>query len=200
MNEYLFHILFGVLFLIFFIGQAINVSRAIRRGGQFEYREKHHVAMQLFRKGVGIPWLLAIISYVVKPQWVDWASFSLPPALRWVGLGLGVFSLLVIWWTELTLGENFNTTLHLRQEHTLVVSGPYRYVRHPMYTAHAIFALGLFVLASANWLILIPGVLGFGVLMVVRVRNEEEVMSERFGDAYRQYAQRTGRFLPRLGG
>ncbi len=82
----------------------------------------------------------------------------------------------------------------------MVTGGPYRYVRHPMYTAIAIFGLGLFVLAPANWLILVPGVLGFGVLMAVRIRREEEVMVEQFGDAYREYAQRTGRFLPRWRG
>ena len=57
MNEQTFRYLYGALFLTFFIGQAINVTRAARRGGQFEYREKFHVAMQVFRKGIGIPCL-----------------------------------------------------------------------------------------------------------------------------------------------
>ena len=69
-----------------------------------------------------------------------------------------------------------------------------------MYTAITVFGFGLFVLAPANWLILVPGVLGFTVLMAVRVRREEEVMVDRFGDEYREYARRTGRFLPRLRG
>lgn len=198
MNEQTFRYLIGALFLIFFVGQTVNVGRAAWRGGHFQYREKHHVAMQIFRKGIGIPWILAIVAYVFWPEWVDWASFSLPSALRWLGLVLAVFGQLLVWWTELTLGANFNTTLHLREEHTLVTNGPYRYVRHPMYTAIAIFGLGLLVLAPANWLILLPGVLGFAVLMAVRIRHEEDVMVERFGDVYRDYVRRTGRFLPRL--
>jgi protein-S-isoprenylcysteine O-methyltransferase Ste14 len=150
------------------------------------------------RKGIGLPWFLAIFCYVFKPAWVDWAGFALPPWLRWAGLALGLLGLCGVWWTELTLGANFNTALHLRDAHTLVTSGPYRYVRHPMYTAIAVFGLGAFVLAPANWLILVPGVVGFLGLMAVRVKHEEEVMLERFGEAYRAYMQRTGRFLPRL--
>lgn len=198
MDEQTFRTLYGALFLLFIIGQFVNVGLATKRAGRFNYREKHHRALQIFRKGIGVPWFLAILFYVVKPGWVDWASFSLPMGLRLAGLVIGLAGLLLIWWTEFTLGKNFNTTLHLREAHTLVTNGPYRFIRHPMYTAIAIFGLGMFVLVPANWLIALPGVIGFLILMAVRIRREEEVMLERFGDKYRAYMQSTGRFLPQL--
>lgn len=196
MDKQTFRYLYGVLFLLFVFGQFVNVSRATKRAGRLNYREKHHLALQIFRKGLGIPWFFAIISYVLKPQWLDWASFTLPMGLRLAGLVTGLLGLFFIWWAELTLGKNFNTTLHLRETHTLITHGPYWFVRHPMYTAISIFGLGMFVLAPANWLIALPGIIGFLVLMAVRIRQEEAVMIEHFGDEYRAYMERTGRFLP----
>jgi protein-S-isoprenylcysteine O-methyltransferase Ste14 len=83
-----------------------------------------------------------------------------------------------------------------RKEHTLVTTGPYRWIRHPFYTSAALAILGN-SLAAANWFIFSAGSLVF-VLMAIRVRKEEENLIARFGDDYRNYMQRTGRFLPRL--
>jgi protein-S-isoprenylcysteine O-methyltransferase Ste14 len=198
MDEQLFHYLYGALFLTFLVGQTVNVTRAAHRGGRYQYREKHLVATEAFRKGIGLPWFLAILCFVFKPAWVDWAGFALPLWLRSTGLALGLLGLGGVWWTELILGANFNTALHLRDAHTLVTSGPHHYIRHPMYTAIAVFGLGMFVLAPANWLIMVPGVAAFLGLMALRVKHEEDVMLERFGEAYRAYMERTGRFLPRF--
>ena len=86
---------------------------------------------------------------------------------------------------------------HRVQEHTLVAAGSYRWVRHPFYPS-----VGLWILASslvaANGFLLVTGGLAF-VLMVVRTREEEENLLARFGDAYRAYMERTGRFLPKMG-
>jgi protein-S-isoprenylcysteine O-methyltransferase Ste14 len=83
-----------------------------------------------------------------------------------------------------------------RREHTLVTDGPYRWVRHPFYDA-----VGLSVLANslvaANWFLFLTGGLLF-LLLIVRTRTEEERLLARFGDSYRAYMKRTGRFLPRV--
>jgi protein-S-isoprenylcysteine O-methyltransferase Ste14 len=78
-----------------------------------------------------------------------------------------------------------------------VTSGPYRWVRHPFYDCVALCVLANSVVA-ANWFLFSTGGLAVG-LMVVRTRKEEEKLLARFGDAYRAYMERTGRFLPRLG-
>src|SRR5262249_32384789 len=94
---------------------------------------------------------------------------------------------------------NFAPVLHEKKDQTLVMSGPYRRIRHPMYTAMYLIT-GSFFLLSGVWLI---GVLYWGsltIVLVTRVGPEEALMTEKFGDEYRAYLRRTGRFLPPLFG
>ena len=82
-------------------------------------------------------------------------------------------------------------------EQTLITDGPYRIVRHPIYTAF-IFILGSTLLISANWLIGLTWI-GMTILEIVsRIHFEENLMLEYFGDQYREYMNRTGRLLPKL--
>jgi protein-S-isoprenylcysteine O-methyltransferase Ste14 len=83
-----------------------------------------------------------------------------------------------------------------RREHTLVTSGPYRWVRHPFYAAVALMVLAN-GLVAANWFLLMTGGLLFG-LLAIRSRREEDNLVARFGEQYRDYIRSTGRFLPRL--
>jgi len=89
----------------------------------------------------------------------------------------------------------FDTTLHVREGHTLVTHGPYGWVRHPMYTALFLFGAGTFILA-ANWLVGLPLIVGVSLVVLSRVKHEEAVLADQFGDEYRAHARRAGRFLP----
>src|SRR5262245_21261087 len=122
---------------------------------------------------------------------------KLPTWLRWIGVAIGTGAGALLIWTLKHLGLNLTDTVVTRRQHTLVTSGPYRFVRHPFYTATAL-AIVANALVTANWFIFAAGVAVFA-LLVIRCRKEEENLVARFGDAYRDYAQRTGRFLPRLG-
>jgi protein-S-isoprenylcysteine O-methyltransferase Ste14 len=198
MSERGFQYLFGSFFVLFILGQFINAARSVTRAGKYEVREKNPIIMQILRKTVGIAWFGAIILYVGKPDLISWASFSLPGWLRWVGFGVWAAFMPILWWIEISLGKNFNPTLHLREEHTLVTSGPYRFVRHPMYAAQIALILS-WLAASANWLVGLPGLIGGLLVFILRIPQEELVMLERFGREYQEYMDRTGRFLPRLG-
>jgi protein-S-isoprenylcysteine O-methyltransferase Ste14 len=83
-----------------------------------------------------------------------------------------------------------------RKNHTLVVRGPYRYVRHPFYVAIALQMLGG-GLVTANWFILLAGIIPFAFL-VARTRIEERKLVDRFGVEYQDYMRRVGRFVPRF--
>ena len=82
-----------------------------------------------------------------------------------------------------------------KKDQTLVTTGPYRWVRHPMYTSIFVWALAYFLM-SANWFIGATW-LGLGLLAVRVAEAEEVALTEKFGEAYRVYIRRTGRFLPR---
>ena len=197
MNGILIKPLFLGFLVLFFVVRAYHHRQAVTKGGKIEYKEKNLNAIWLLRLVGGLVMLTAFGLHFVAPQWIAWADIPLPPGARWAGLALGYANLPLLWWIEAALGKNFNTTLHLREGHTLVTDGPYRWVRHPMYTSLFVFTLAV-LLASANWLIGLPGLIALTVIVVNRIDAEETLMIAQFGDEYRQYMQRTGRFLPRL--
>jgi protein-S-isoprenylcysteine O-methyltransferase Ste14 len=145
---------------------------------------------------VGVAFMLGLLAYMIDPSWMAWSSVRLPAWLRWTGTGLAVAAAGLLIWTLRNLGPNLTDTVVTRREHTLVTTGPYRWVRHPFYDA-----VGLAILASsliaANWFLLMTGGLAF-ILMIVRTTTEEKHLLARFGHAYRAYLERTGRFVPRI--
>jgi len=139
----------------------------------------------------------SFLIYVISPAAMSWSTLSIPQELRWIGAIFAVSSLPLLYWVMHSLGKNLTDTVVTRAEHTLVTTGPYRWVRHPFYTVvfSSLFSLSL---VAANWLI---GLLTLLMLLVImkRTDTEEAKLIERFGEAYRNYMQRTGRFLPRFG-
>lgn len=134
------------------------------------------------------------IAWMIDPRSMAWSSVAIPVWLRWVGVVAAVCAGVLVAWTFQNLGNNLTDTVVTRKEHRLVTSGPYRYVRHPFYLAYAVGFVSVSVV-MANWFVLLSGVVVLGFL-VSRTRIEEEKLVERFGDEYRGYMQRVGRFVP----
>jgi protein-S-isoprenylcysteine O-methyltransferase Ste14 len=143
-------------------------------------------------------WILtaSFVLFIFFPERLHWSSLPLPDAVRWIGFGMGILGLLLLTWVQHSLGRSFSATLRIRRDQNLVVTGPYRTVRHPMYTALLLLWGGLAIL-SANWFILLQVLAGVSGIIRVRAPLEEAMMLEVFGDSYREYMKRTGRFLPR---
>ena len=139
--------------------------------------------------------IAAVFAYVIDPAWMRWSQVGLPPWVRWAGVGFGVSAAILLTVVFRSLGTNITDTVVTRKSHTLVTSGPYRWVRHPFYVTAAL-AMTADSLVTANWFLALTGALTFG-LMVIRTGTEEQKLIERFGDAYREYMARTGRFIPR---
>ena len=139
--------------------------------------------------------LIGIVVYSVNPQWMKWSALSLPFWLRWVGFFIGLVALFIFFWVLRSLGQNFSTTLTIQKGQTLVIHGPYHWVRHPMYTSFVLLWVGFFFI-STNWFVGLTGILGFVWAIVVRTPREEKMMIERFGDEYIAYMKCTGRYLP----
>ena len=195
MSQTFFHSVFVIFFVLFAVIRVYFQWRARRVQGQVEYKEsKLNIALRAL---IGAIFFLGVLFYIVRPQVLAWAELPLPQWLQWLGVVLGGVSLPLLAWTQLALGSNFSPTLHVRREHTLVTSGPYGYVRHPMYTALFLSLLAILLL-TRNWLVGGVPLVGLCVIVLLRVPHEESAMIEKFGDAYREYMKRTGRFLPRL--
>ncbi len=140
--------------------------------------------------------LTSILFYGINPQLMQWSALPFPFWLRWFGFFIGVIALVLFFWVLRSLGQNFSTTLTINKAQTLVIHGPYHWVRHPMYTAFVLLWVGFFIL-STNWCIGLTGILGFVWAIVVRTPKEEQMMIERFGEEYITYMKCTGRYLPR---
>ncbi len=146
---------------------------------------------------IGIATMLGLLAYMINPEWMAWSSMTLPVWVRWIGVGLGGVGGLLLVWTLRSIGKNLTDTVVTRREHTLVTRGPYRWVRHPFYDAGALLFTAN-ALVAANWFLLVGGLMAFALIML-RTSREEDRLVARFGDSYRDYMRRTGRFLPRLG-
>jgi protein-S-isoprenylcysteine O-methyltransferase Ste14 len=191
-----FRIALGVVFVGLAVVRTYYQVQARRSGPAQQFESPLNIALRAIG---GLAGFAILILYLAKPDTLAWASLELPAWLRWLGAASGVAGVLLLIWVHRELGRNFSGTLHLRAEHTLVTTGPYRRVRHPMYTSFFLVVLSFFLLA-ANWLIGVIFIGGITAVMISRVAKEDQVMSERFGAEYQAWAAHTGRFLPRLRG
>ena len=159
-------------------------------------RRQEGIFILVTLRPIGIASMIGLVTYMVNPAWMAWSSVALPGWLRWAGVVVGITGGLLLVVTFRTLGKNLTDTVVTRAEHTLVTRGPYRWVRHPFYLATAL-AVVANSLVTANWFLALTGGTLFG-LLVLLTRTEEEKLIERFGEDYKEYMERTGRFLPRL--
>ena len=115
---------------------------------------------------------------------------------RWSGLFLAAVMVPLMIWVLRTIGKNISETVLTRDGQELITSGPYRWIRHPLYTAGSFFLLGLSLLADSLPLLLISCV-GFSVFYGI-INVEERELVRRFGENYQNYSRSTGRLFPRL--
>jgi len=141
----------------------------------------------------------ALIIFIANPASLNWSAFEAPQPVRWAGILISAASAAGEVWALISLGTNYNPLLRVGETQVLVTSGPYRWVRHPLYS----FALPMMVgwgFATQNRLIIASGILLGASVMIFRVPREEAMMVEAFGKSYRDYATRTRRFIPRVRG
>ena len=199
------NIVFLVLFLaIIFIGTGIRryYSYKIEKNSQkLSIRERMAEMIQAEGKlftflimAQGIYIVILLMLYLLFSSSFVMFQMPFPVWLRWFGVALGFLSVPFLAWVHYVLDRSWSVTLKLHANHKLLTSGPYKRIRHPMYTVLIVYMLS-WVLVSANFLFLIYYV--FSVfLIVVRIPNEERMMMEKFGEEYRIYMKHTGLLLP----
>jgi protein-S-isoprenylcysteine O-methyltransferase Ste14 len=188
------HLSFGLLieatwlaWVLYWVWSARGAKPAAREAGlaqQLAYRIPVMLGFALLialGHGADHPWL-----YRQVPSAAAWA-----PPLGWLlvlaGLGFAC-------WARVALGRNWSATVQIKRDHELVVAGPYRRVRHPIYTGMLLGVLGTILAIGAwpGWLALVLVGIGFWL----KLRHEERLMREQFGAAYVAYMQRTKALIP----
>jgi protein-S-isoprenylcysteine O-methyltransferase Ste14 len=125
--------------------------------------------------------------------WFLQLHFLFEEVVQIVGIGLVGLGCFIFLWSVVVRGKH-SVAWAMREEHQLVTWGPYRYVRHPSYLGYFLMFIGFFLL-TLNLIALVPWMAIPGYVSVTVY--EELLLVQRFGDRYRQYQSRTGRFLPR---
>lgn len=181
---------------------AFSVIRAayylkVRRAGYrtvIEERRRYSVWLSIFICYEVFTFFL----YIWFPETLAWAALSLPAWSRVLGSVLGIAALLWFVWIHRTLGVNHSARLSIKDRQVLITDGPYRLIRHPMYSAFYLLHIAVFFLTE-NWFIGTTWLAGLTITIALRVRREEEMLSDRFGEQYDLYSERTGRFVPPVG-
>jgi protein-S-isoprenylcysteine O-methyltransferase Ste14 len=135
-----------------------------------------------------------LVLYAIRPEGASWLYAPLPGWLQWFGVSLGLIALDVQVWVHYTLQAHWSTQADSGAGNVLITDGPYRWVRHPMYAGLMLLFIAL-ALVSAFWPFLLLGALSVPMFHHT-AGKEEALMAGRFGDVYRDYMKRTGRFLP----
>jgi len=196
MNENIFRILAALTFFT-----SVGISAYYRRKADRDSGEKISrkvdgtIFMTLIKIGGLVLWLSPLV-YLINPAWMAWSKIGLPEWVRWMGVGVGILCTLGVYWLFSSIGSGITPTSATRKEHQLVTSGPYRWVRHPLYTVGSSMFIAFGMMAD-NWFIAALGILAF-IGMALRTPKEEANLIEKFGDEYREYMKRTGRYFPKL--
>lgn len=191
-----YRIIVAVLLLIFVGHRGFYTKQAEKLGQEVLTRPESHPAEKI-ANFLALPAFLSTFIYLFAPTWLSWFSFSWPEWVRWIGVVLALVGFGLLQWAQMTLGRNWSDTPQFMEGQQLVKSGPYAWVRHPIYTAFLLI-LSSILFISTNWL-----VGGLWVVMTVlavwaRVQVEEGLMMSQFGARYEQYCQQTGRLFPYL--
>jgi protein-S-isoprenylcysteine O-methyltransferase Ste14 len=168
-----------------------------QRSGESLDRRKEGWLLLIGIRLAGLLSMALMVLWLYHPAWFEAATFPLPERVRWMGIAGFVCAVAWMLWMFHTLGRNLTDTVVTRRDATFVDYGPYRFVRNPMYTG--ILMMGLSIgLALGTWLVPLCAGAIF-TLLALRTRIEERYLVERFGNQYRRYMERVGRFFPKLG-
>ncbi len=153
-----------------------------------------------FERPSAFPWPPVLFAGTIVAAWVlnlvvplRWPGID-DPAARIAGLGLGVAGIALFIWAVITLRRARTTVMPHAGSAVLVTNGPYRMRRNPIYLAEIFILLGLAELTKVIWLVILSPV--FALLVIwLAILPEERHLEARFGDAYRDYKERTRRLI-----
>jgi protein-S-isoprenylcysteine O-methyltransferase Ste14 len=139
-----------------------------------------------------IEWLLppALIFFGIGEIQTDWFS------LRFVAAAVGVCGAVLLVWAAVLLGRFFVHDAAVLRDHVMIVSGPYRFMRHPVYAGYLALLFGSGIAALNVCVLLFWPLSLLGIL--IQVGSEEQLLGTRFGQDYERYVSQTGQLVPRL--
>ncbi len=202
MNEaFSFRIVFWIhLAFIMIFNRIIPALRAKKSGVKLtpdrEAIKNEGKGLFAIRVIAGILLAAVIVLYSFFPVYEAWFQWPVPSGLRWTGVIIASLCLVLWTYAQSVLDKNWSANLKIQKAHILVTNGPYRVMRHPIYTAMIFWSVGL-ALYTASWLFV-----AFAVVEIVwtppRISKEEKMLIGHFGREYLDYMKTTGKYFPKL--
>jgi len=194
MTTPLFRILFGLACVLNFLISEFYRRKA--RAVRVIVIEQRNSSMYFIITTIWGPCLYGVLLVTpAMPGWVTWATIGQPAALHWLGAALALGSLPLTFWASRFLGSNLAGGLEMSLGSKLVIGGPYRRIRHPLYLAGTMFLTGLSLL-SASLLVDAVSAAGIVLMRFIVIPREERTLAEKFGKAFEAYRNRTGVWIP----
>ncbi len=188
----LFKIVFFIGFILVFIVRKINTANSKKQTYKVKTKSTADTIL-LSLNGIG---MVIPLVYVFSPV-LDFANYSLPQWLGWIGAVLFALAIFLLWKSHHDLGHNWTPVVGIVQEHKLVINGVYKYIRHPMYAAHIVWALAQILLLH-NWIAGYSFLIAIVPFYLFRVKKEEKILMGQFGISYKKYMETTGRLFPKF--
>lgn len=200
-QELVFKIVFWVqLILIMIFNRIIPALRARKSGARLSPDRDAIVnegkILFVFRVIAGLLLAVVLVIYTFFPTFASVFQFPLPAGWRWAGVIISSIFLLLWIYSQQILARHWSANLRIQKDHMLVTSGPYKVMRHPIYTAMFFWSLGL-ALFTANAFFM-----AFALVIILwmrpRITMEEKMLIDHFGAEYLDYMKTAGRYFPKF--
>jgi protein-S-isoprenylcysteine O-methyltransferase Ste14 len=177
-------ILWGAWLLSWLVAARWSSAIAVRQSGADQVRHSVFIwvgALLVFAKP-------AVLGPLLHPL------YPAAPWLIWTGVALAVVGLGATWWARIHLGKDWSAAVTLKENHALVRSGPYALTRHPIYSGLLLAFAGTVLVedAASAWLGFALVTFGF----VLKLRQEERLLTAHFGETYKDYQARVRALIP----
>jgi protein-S-isoprenylcysteine O-methyltransferase Ste14 len=178
----------GLLLLFPFV---LEYALSKRPSGRVRVKD---APLLLASSGAWLLFAVTVAAFLFRPTTMLGANAPVPGKLRALGVLAGGIGCVLLIWALRTLSASRRDAARRKRTETLVMHGPYLWMRHPCFAALAMLVVAL-PLLTANWLFVPVGIVLLGTAGA-RLPREEELLRERFGEPYAAYERRTGRFFP----
>jgi len=194
----LFETIFRVIFLLVFL-TSVGISgfyrRRARESGEVIPRRAEGIIILFIRMTMALIVAVSFFAYVFAPSWLAWSSWTLPLWIRFLGVILTFLCVPAIRWMFVSIGNNISETVLTKRTHQLVMIGPYRWIRHPLYSFALLEMFALSLVASNWFLFIFPCILTI-VFRLFVIPREEANLVKLFGKQYEDYMHHTGTLFP----
>jgi protein-S-isoprenylcysteine O-methyltransferase Ste14 len=176
-----------MLFVLYWLVSALNRKKTKRRESRLQ------------RLMYTLPLIVAFVT--LYGSWLQYSWLNVPlvphtPLVQWLGVAIAACGVAVAFWARFHLGANWSGVVTLKEGHELIRTGPYRNIRHPIYTGILLAFLGNVIQIGA-----VRGLIALAIIWTafyVKARREESFLVQEFGPKFDEHTQHTGMFLPKF--